>query len=136
FGITLLLGLVFFLARVAWRAVLMGPASESPRPWAFFGTIWLVIYLAMFLYAVNTDFATLPPWYFAAFAHAGFVGMMTNVLLGVLAVRSGSGSAIWSWGEPTALWLMNLGLILFVALKMAADTRLGAIVMGLGVVLG
>ncbi len=34
------------------------------------------------------------------------------------------------------MWLMNLGLLVFFALKIAADIRLGAIVMGICVLLG
>ena len=41
-----------------------------------------------------------------------------------------------AWGEPAARWLINLGLLAFFALKIAGDSRLGAIVMGIGVLLG
>jgi hypothetical protein len=34
------------------------------------------------------------------------------------------------------MWLMNLGLVAFIALKVASDVRIGALVMGVGVVLG
>lgn len=137
FLVLLLLGLVIFLARIAWRAILAGPTAEGGKSWTFFGTIWLVVFMALFLWAVSQmDFSLMPPWFGAVFAHSGFVGMMTNLLLGVLAARAFASREVFSWGEPTAMWLLNLGLLVFFALKIAMDVRLGAIVMGVGVVLG
>jgi hypothetical protein len=137
FGLLLLLGLIIFLVRTAWRAVFVQPFGGWPRPWAFFATISLVIYLGLFLYAVNApSFDSLPSWFPAAFAHIGFVGMMTNVLFGVMSARAQENRDTVAWGEAAALWIMNLGLIVFVGLKIAADIRLGAAVMGIGVLLG
>lgn len=138
FGLLLLLGLALFLARVAWRAVLVGPMGDGVRPWAFFGTLWLVVFMGLFLMAVATggDFASLPPWWGTAFVHSGFVGMMTNLLLGVHSARSRDASDVVPWAEPTSLWLLNLGLLAFIGLKMAADLRIGAILMGIGVLAG
>lgn len=137
FGIALLLGLVIFLARAAWRAIVQQPFGEWPRPWATFATVSLIIYLGLFLYAVNApSFESLPSWFAATFVHVGFVGMMTNVLFGVLSARGAAQRQVVAWGESVAFWVMNLGLILFLALKIAADIRLGAVVMGIGVLLG
>jgi len=139
FGILLLLAMLVFLIRMGWRALVNGPRGEGPLPWTFFGTLWLVVYLAFFRYAVmgtGGDFALLPSWFFAVFAHAGFVGMMTNLILAVFSARTQESRHVLSWGEPTSLWLINLGLLVFFALKITADIRLGAIVMGIGVVLG
>lgn len=137
FGIFLLLGLVIFLVRVAWRAIKLGPLGKGVEPWIFFGTLWLVIYMAFFLYAVNApDFNSLPFWFFAFFVHAAFVGMMTNLIFGVLSARTEESRNTLSWGEPVSLWLINLGILVFLGLKIAADIRYGAIVMGIGVLLG
>jgi hypothetical protein len=138
FGLLLIIGMVIFLVRFGWRALVSLPRGAGVRSWAFFGTLALLVYMGLFLYGVSIgfDFALLPPWFFAVFAHIGFVGMMTNLLLGLSASRSQSAASTLAWGEPAALWTMNLGLVLFVALKIAADIRLGALVMGVGVVLG
>lgn len=138
FGLLLLIGLAFFLVRVAWRPLRTGPRGSSPAPWMFFGTVWLFVFLAMFFWAiaVGVDPDALPTWFYAVFAHSGFVGMMTNLILGVIAVRTAAARHVIAWGEPTALWLINLGLVFFLALKIAADIRWGAAVMGVGVVLG
>jgi hypothetical protein len=34
------------------------------------------------------------------------------------------------------MWTINLGIVVFLALRIGADIRLGAIIMGLGVLLG
>ena len=78
----------------------------------------------------------MPGWLGVLFAHSGFVGMMTNLILGVLSARTQETSDVLSWGEPAAIWLINLGLVLFVGLKALSDSRLGALVMGVGVLLG
>ena len=57
-------------------------------------------------------------------------------LLGVYAAQPKDGEQVLSWGEPVARRLINLGLLVFFALKIATDSRLGAIVMGIGVLLG
>jgi hypothetical protein len=139
FGLLLIIGMVIFVARFAWRALANFSVTVGTKSWTFFGTLWLIIYMVLFLYAVmgtGGDFSVLPSWYFAVFAHAGFVGMMTNLLMGVAASRAQDGSSVLPWGESASLWLINLGLLVFFALKIAADIRIGAMVMGIGVLLG
>jgi hypothetical protein len=138
FGLLLLAGMIIFLIRYGWRGLAYVPRGRGVRSWAFFGTLWLIIYLALFLWAVGTgaDFAALPLWFGAVFVHSGFAGMMTNLLMGVVASRGQANAAVWSWGEPVAFWTINLGLLAFFALKITADIRLGAIVMGIGVLIG
>jgi hypothetical protein len=138
FGLMLLVGMVIFLARFAWRALINLPGGAGIKSWAFFGTLWLVVYMGLFLWAVSTggQFDTLPAWFFAVFAHAGFVGMMTSLLMAVVASRGQAGAGVLAWGEPVAMWTINLGIVVFLALKIAADIRHGAIIMGLGVLLG
>lgn len=142
FMLTLLIGLLIFLARSAWGAFKVGPLAEGVKPWAFFGTVWLVIYMVTFLYLISLfvgsggGFPDIPRWVGVLFAHAGFVGMMTNLLFGVLSVRSWSQRSVVAWGDKTAMWLLNLGILAFVAVVAFTDSRLGAILMGTGVLLG
>jgi hypothetical protein len=139
FALLLLLGLIFFLARIGRRALARNPMRGGVRAWGFFGTFWLVIYVGLFIYLAVTlpvDPTAIPLWLTAVFVHAGFVGMMTNIILGVDAVRTQASAHVLSWGESTARWLINLGLLVFFVLKITSDTRLGAIVMGIGVLLG
>lgn len=139
FALLLLLGLGFFLARVAWRAIGKGPSGAGVDPWGFFGTLWLVVFIGLFLYAamaLSGDPSLAPHWFGTVFTHSSFVGVMTNLLLGVFSARTQERREVLSWGEPAAMWLINLGLVVFFGLHIATETRLGAIVMGVGVLLG
>jgi hypothetical protein len=139
FALLLLLGLIFFVVRIGWRAMARNPMRGGVKAWAFFGTIWLVVYVAIFIYfavSLGNPDAVLPVWLFAIFAHAGFVGMMTNIILGVDAARTENSAHVLSWGESASMWLINLGMLVFFVLKITSDTRLGAIAMGIGVLLG
>ena len=139
FGLLLLLGLITFLARMGWRALARNPLRGGVKSWAFFGTVWLVVYVAIFIYFVmsftNPD-ASMPLWLGTVFVHAGFVGMMTNIIFGVDAARTDDVRDTMSWGVPASMWILNLGLVAFLVLKIALDTRLAAIAMGIGVLLG
>jgi hypothetical protein len=139
FGVLLIIGMIIFIARYGWRAVANFSAAAGIKSWTFFGTVWMLIYMVMFLYAImgtGGDFSKLPSWFFAVFAHAPFVGMMTNLLMGVVASRAQAGANVLPWGETAALWTINLGLLVFAGLKIAADIRTGAMVMGIGILLG
>ncbi len=139
FMLMLLVGMVIFLVRYAWRALANFSLSPGVRSWSFFGTFWLIAYMGLFLYGISlfmsgADFSSVT-WFGAVFAHAGFVGMMTNVLMMVVASRAQESGEL-PWGESAAFWLINLGLLVFLGLKIAADIRIGAAVMGIGVLLG
>jgi hypothetical protein len=139
FGLMLLLGMIVFLFRYAWRAVINLPVGGGVKPWVFFGTLWLIIFLGFFLYAIvgtGGDFSVLPSWFGAIFVHAGFVGMMTNLIMAVVASRGQEGANVMPWGEPLSMWTINLGILVFLGLKISADIRIGAVVMGIGVLLG
>lgn len=138
FGLMLILGMVIFLVRFGWRAFTHLPRGTGIKSWVFFGTFWLILYMGLFMMIVasGADFDAIPSWFGATFVHIGFAGMMTNVLFGVVASRGQEASGTLSWGEPVAFWMINLGIIIFVGLKIAADIRHGAIIMGLGILLG
>jgi hypothetical protein len=139
FGLMLLLGMIVFLIRYAWRALINLPVGGGVKPWVFFGTLWLIVYLGLFLYGIvgtGGDFSVLPPWFVAFFAHAAFVGMMTNLIMPVIASRGQDAANVMSWGEPLSMWTINLGILVFLGLKISSDIRIGAMVMGIGVLLG
>ena len=138
FGLMLLLGMVIFLVRYAWRAIISLPFGGGAKPWVFFGTLWLIVYMGLFLYAIigtGGDFSLIPFWFVAVFSHAGFVGMMTNLILPVVSSRAQEKSSLMSWGEPVSMWTINLGMLVFFGLKISSDIRIGAVVMGVGVLL-
>ncbi len=137
FGLMLIVGMVIFLIRYGWRALINLPRGSGIKSWTFFGTLWLIIYMGLFLWVVSSgaDFESLPSWFGAAFVHVGFVGMMTNLIIGVVASRGQDGANVMSWGEPVSFWAINLGIIVFMGLEIMAGMRIGAAVMGLGILL-
>jgi hypothetical protein len=138
FGLMLLLGMVIFIVRYAWRALINLPVGGGAKPWVFFGTLWLIVYMGLFLWAIvgtGGDFSLIPFWFGAVFAHAGFVGMMTNLIMPVVSSRGQAASNVMSWGEPVSMWTINLGMLVFLGLKISSDIRIGAIVMGIGILL-
>lgn len=93
------------------------------------------MYVALFLYLAVGLQGTLvgaPNWFPMALTHSGVVGMISDLLFGVYSVRTQATNDILSWGEPAAMWLTNLGLVLFIGLHYLFRTRHGAIVMGVG----
>jgi hypothetical protein len=136
----LIVAAVIFAVRNARGVLKLNPLRQGPGGWMFFGSIWTVLWAFIFAYLISIFLAEgeegVSSGLYVLFVHAGFVGMMTNLILGVLSVRGYAARNVLSWAEPAALWLMNLGLILFVILKYTADSRLGSIVMGIGIVLG
>lgn len=133
----LMLGLVLFtlvfLGRIGWRALRTNPLEMSVDAWTFFATVWLVIFVAA---VIGSPVLGSPDWIGILGVHAFFVGLVTNVLLGIYSVRTSNVLDRYTWTEPTAMWLLNLGIVVFVALKAMLDIRHGAMVMGVGVLLG
>ncbi|MDT8307816.1 MAG: methyltransferase domain-containing protein [Anaerolineae bacterium] len=139
FGPLLLIGLVLFVARSGWRALRSNPLGEGPERWLFFGTLWAILWAILFMYlgvAYAGNTLAIPHWVGVIFQHASFVGVMTNLLLGVYSVHTRDSAHLFPRAETAAMWLINLGLVAFFALELAADSRLGALVMGAGVLLG
>jgi hypothetical protein len=135
----MLLALIVYIARGGWRAFKLNPLKSGNQGWFFFGSLWILIWGLFFIWVAATyaeDFSLVPHWVGIFFAHAAFMGMMTNLLLGVFSKRSQEASHILSWGEPVAMWVMNLGLVIFFALEILSENKVGSAVMGVGVLLG
>jgi hypothetical protein len=135
----MLLALIVFLARGGWRPIKLNPLRKGNQGWFFFGTIWIVVWGLFFIWIAATfadDISLVPHWASVFFVHSAFVGMMTNLLLGVYSQHSQGARDTFSWGEPLAMWLINLGLVLFLALEIISESRVGSVVMGIGILLG
>lgn len=131
----LILGPLIFFGRIGWRAVLISPVPGRGRSWATFAPVWLLVFVVLFVGAflgpISQDLEWLGPVAF----HAYFVGYLTNSLFGVLSTRTRDGRTLHEWAEPAAFWLLNLGLLAFIATEVAYGGRHGALVMGTGVLL-
>ena len=141
FMLSLIIGFLIYLVRAGWTAMKQGPFSENVKPWAWFGSIWLILYLGLFLYVISffiggKDFTDLPVWFGAVFSHAAFVGTMTSLIFGVISARTRESRNVVAAGEKVALWLTHVGIVAFAVLKLTSDSRLGSIVMGIGILIG
>lgn len=135
-----IIGVILFAVRNGRKVLNLNPLKSGPEGWFFFGAIWTVIWGILFAYVIvifiREGIEGISPALGVLFAHAAFVGTMTNLILGICSVRSQNAGQVFSWAEPAGLWLTNLGIVVFVAVKFAADSRAGAFVMGIGVLLG
>lgn len=124
---------LMFLARVGLRALRTNPLSGGVEAWLFFATLWFVVFMA-------TEFAGPAlgeaEWVGVLRIHAFFVGLATNLLFGVIAVRTRGVSPRYPWAEPAAMWVVNVGIVAFAAGEAAMELPHGAAVMGLGALLG
>ncbi len=132
----LIVGPAIFLARIGWRVVFTDPQQPGERRWAVFAPFWLVVFVVLFLGGILGPIPQDLEWLGPVAFHAYFVGYITNGLFGVLSGRTRRGRRLHRWAEPTAFWLLNLGLVAFAATEIAYGGRHGAVVMGLGVLLG
>jgi hypothetical protein len=123
-----------FLARVGWRALWTNPLDGGTQAWLFFATVWFVVFMVAEIggpIAVGEA-----EWLSVLTVHSFFVGLMTNLLLCVIAVRTSGVPARYPWAEPTAMWVLNVGIVVFVGIEAAMGLSHGAVVMGLGALLG
>lgn len=135
FGILFLLvlfGLLFF-GRVGVQALRTNPLNAGVEGWIFFATLWFAIGVLSFpVRSVLGD----PAWWMVFNAHATNVGIVTNMIFGVMAARTRFARVGSSWAQPASIWLTNAGIVVFVGLFIATGSVHGALVMGAGVLLG
>jgi hypothetical protein len=106
--------------------------------------LWVLVAIAIFLYLVAQFVSTNDPEAISlnvliASDHATFVGVVTNLLFGLIALIAPDRAARPRWLDDLVFWGLNVGLALFIVGLVAesADVkRVGAPIMGLAIVLG
>lgn len=132
----LAVGPAIFLARIGWRVGRVDPRQPGTRQWAMITPLWLVVFVVLFVGSIMGVIPQDLEWVGPVAFHSYFVGYVTNGLFGLLSARTNTGRTLHEWAEPTAFWLLNLGLVTFAATEIAYGGRHGAVVMGIGVLLG
>ena len=133
-----LVAVVIFVMRVWPRALSTSWTDGAARHFAI-ASIWAVAALILFMYIVFTivsaaDPATaqLPINILLASDHAVYIGVITNVVVGLLSILFLRGRAP-GWVTQVIFWGINLGLLVF-AIGLILDTseikRIGAPLMG------
>ncbi len=128
----LLVSFIIYFVRIGWRAFTHG-AANGVQAATMFGGVFFPVYIGLFVYLVAAYHSQglLPPHGLSvAFAHVTFVGMATNLLLAAHASFSAAKGGL-RWG----VFILNAGLVLFVAGSMAAGDRYASIIMGLGILM-
>lgn len=124
--------------RVAWTRV--GPARHVGA-----AAIWVVAALLLLMYLITLfigakgDITAIPQGALVAGDHAVFIGVMTNLLLGLIGTISRSGERRPAWLDHLVFWGVNLGLAIFIVGLIAVVPeikRVGAPVMGVAILIG
>ncbi len=136
--LTELVAVVLFIVRMGPAVLRAGWARASASRQAAAGSIWVVVALALFMYLVtlfvtSNDIASIPLNMLIASDHATYIGVITNLVLGLLLALSIDRADRWPWADQLVFLGVNGGLVVFVAgliLDAAEVKRIGAPVMG------
>ena len=140
--LTQLIAVVLFVVRIWPRALRIDWVAAQPIRHVAIASIWVVVALALFMYLVFSvitapdpnDTSGIPVNVLIASDHSAFIGIVTNVMLAMLATLVLRASVRTSWIGQVMFWGVNLGLIVFVIgliLDSAEIKRIGAPVMGI-----
>jgi hypothetical protein len=140
--LTQLIAVVLFVVRIWPRALRVDWITAQPIRHFAIASIWVVFALALFMYLVFSvitapdpnDTSALPLNVLIASDHSAYIGIVTNVMLGLLTTLVLRAEMRRSWVGQVIFWGVNLGLVVFVAgliLDSAEIKRIGAPVMGI-----
>jgi hypothetical protein len=134
-----LVAVVLFAIRIWPRSLRVGWLAGSPARHFGIASVWTVVALVMFMVLVfavitsadPTTEAAAPLNVLIASDHSVYIGVVTNIVLGLLSVLVLRGAA--AWVSHLVFWGVNLGLVVFVIgllLDSPEIKRIGAPVMG------
>jgi hypothetical protein len=142
-----LIAVILFAVRVLPRALRVDWARASPGRHFATASIFVLVAVVIFLYVIyrfitNPALAQDPTsliGVLTASDHATFIGVITNLSLGLGLALSADRAERWKWADQIFYWGMNIGLIVFLIGLIAASVelkRIGAPVMGVSILLG
>jgi hypothetical protein len=139
--LTQLVAVVLFVVRIWPRSLRVGWLDADPIRHLGAASIWVVGALILFMYLVFSfitatnpdDPDAFPLNVLIASDHSVYIGVITNVVLGLLSLLVLDDATRRSWMGHLIFWGVNLGLLVFVV-GLIVDTseikRIGAPVMG------
>jgi len=136
---------VLFVIRVV-PAALRG-AIRGRGPELYFGAsaLFVIVAIVMFVYliglvtAAEGDITAVPAGVGLASDHATFIGVVTNLLFGLLFTLTADRRDVWPWADRLVFWAMNAGLLVFMAgliTETAIAKQIGAPIMGIAILVG
>jgi hypothetical protein len=140
--LTQLIAVVLFVLRIWPRSLLIDWTSGNPVRHFAASSLWVVAAMAMFMYVV---FAVIssgvdptspegPGNVLLASDHAAYIGIVTNIVLGLLITIVLRAEVRRSWVGQLIFWGVNVGLLIFViglTVNTAALKQIGAPLMGI-----
>src|SRR4051812_12068987 len=140
--LTQLVAVVLFVVRIWPRALRVDWVTAQPIRHFAIASIWVVFALGLFMYIVFSvitapdpnDASALPVNVLIASDHSAYIGIVTNVMLGLLTTLLLRAEVRRSWIGQVMFWGVNLGLTVFVIgliLDSPEIKRIGAPVMGI-----
>jgi len=149
-GLYLLLELIavgLFAARVLPTAVRVDWARSSGARFVAFSSVFVVVATLIYLYVIfrlisDPSLDVSSPGIsgvLLASDHSTFIGVITNLMFGLLLVLTFDQAARWPWADQLIFWGVTLGLVIFLG-GLIGDVvilkRIGAPLMGLALLLG
>jgi len=148
--LTQLIAVVLFAIRILPRSLRVNWAAADPIRHFAASSIWVVVALILFMYIVFTFISAgvtssdpnapppVPLNVLIASDHSAYIGIVTNIVLGLLTVLLLRAIDRRSWIGQVVFWGVNLGLLVFVIgliVNTAEIKRIGAPVMGITLLL-
>ncbi len=115
-----LIAIAIFVVRVAGPVVATPWAVAGPRRHFAIAVPFLVVNIGLTVYLVSLvvggkPFNEIPFGVVIALDHAMFVGVMTNVLFGLIDEFTADRRSILPWADHVVFWGMNVGVAAFIA---------------------
>ena len=140
--LTQLIAVVLFVIRIWPRSLLIDWTSGNPVRHFAASSLWVVAAMAMFMYVVFAVISTGvdptspegPGNVLLASDHAAYIGIVTNIVLGLLITIVLRAEVRRSWVGQLIFWCVNVGLLIFVIgliLNTPSLKQIGAPLMGI-----
>ncbi len=140
-----LTAVVLFVVRVVPAAIRAAWRGGGPGLYFAASSLFVIVAIAMFIYliglvtAAEGDITAVPAGVGLASDHATFIGVVTNLLFGLLFTLTADRRDVWSWADRLVFWAMNAGLLVFMVGLITETTiakEIGAPVMGTAILVG
>jgi hypothetical protein len=144
-SLSLLIGGIIYLVRLAPRVLRSNWSGGSSDPLFIASAVFILLNIVMTLYITVQIIRGVfpngeaPAGLLIALDHTTFVGIMTNALFGLLHEATTERRAFWPWANQALFWATNIGLIGFIISLLSGIRVLENIftpIMGLGILLG
>ena len=137
-----LVAVVLFVVRVVPAALRTSWGSATGRRHLAVAALYVPVAMAIFMYVIvlfiTVGIEKISPRVFEASDHAAFIGVITNLVLGLILIATADRGEEAGMAGQVGFWVMNGGLVIFLAGLMTDSTaiiRVGAPAMGVGILI-